>query len=96
MSTTPAETPAEPPAAEPTPEPEKQTAAPTQYVVLVHDNSDDSWKVGSTVSARSTQAAVREHIKSTGMESGTLLAVPARSWQPVTFKTETQAKLKFS
>ena len=85
----PAAPPAEPPA-------EKGTKTTTYFVLVLVDGEANTWKEGSKVEASSSAAAVRQHIAGTKMEEGTLVAVPARSWSPTTFKTETQQKLAFS
>lgn len=59
----------------------------TEYVVL-QASGDDEWMVVDTVQARSATAAIRAAI--TG--DGQYVAVPARSWQPVTAKTETSVR----
>lgn len=76
-----------PPATTPNAEP----ATMTEYLVLVGDR--DLWKQVAAVRARSATAAIRDHIALSGATEGTYVAVPARSWQPVTVKVETQTKL---
>jgi hypothetical protein len=79
----------------------------TEYVVL-KENSDPlpedlqnyefnprGFHVVHTVEARSATAAVRDWLKD-GETEGTFVAVPARSWKPVTVKVETKTALKFS
>lgn len=68
------------------------TPAPTDYIVLSRDTSRDTsgyWTQEKTVQARSAEAAIRQ----LGTE-GTYVAVPARSWKPVTVKAETQTVLR--
>lgn len=73
----------------------KTTAEPTEYVVLCHyaslrdegDNGKDAWVVdASHVSARSAKEAIRVTVgKRPGDDqAGRYVAVPARSWRPVT------------
>lgn len=68
----------------------------TKYVVfkMQHVGDQETWQEGVTVEARSAKAAIQsatlnEHI------SGVFVAVPARSWKPVTVTVETKTTLKF-
>ncbi len=80
--------PAQPPlAAAPAP---KQN--PTAYVILA-EGQGETWKVAGTVTAAGSQAAVRSYATKNQVANGKLVAVPVRSWQPVTIKTETSTKL---
>lgn len=63
-------------------------SAETEYVVLVR-GPEASWTDSATVKARSAEQAIR----SVGKE-GTFVAIPARSWKPVTVKAETTTVLK--
>ena len=71
----------------------------TEYVVLAKDGSG-LWEPirnagGIEVyAASSVNGAIRKAV-SNG-EGGTFVAVPARSWKPVTVKVETKTALKFS
>jgi hypothetical protein len=67
------------------------TGPTTDYVVLDQDASL-FWKVVGEVSARNADAAIREFAKA-GSDPQTYVAVPARSWKPVTVKTETKTIL---
>jgi CRISPR/Cas system CMR subunit Cmr4 (Cas7 group RAMP superfamily) len=73
--------------------------ADTTYIVLRKCNIpvdpetedyDDVWDVLQTVEAASAESA----IKKVAVVDGTLVAVPARSWKPVTVTTETRTILK--
>lgn len=68
----------------------------TEYVILKLDGNDESlwsrWE--GTVKATSARAAVSAAAKDDLQPSGEYVAIPARSWQPVTVKVETA--LKFS
>ncbi len=79
-----------PPVAVPAP---KQN--PTAYVILAEDTkgNESYWRVAGTVTAPGSAAAVRAHATKNGVADGRLVAVPVRSWQPVTIKTETSTKL---
>lgn len=59
----------------------------TEYIVLTQ-NADGDWVIHETVHAATAQAAIRS-----GQTAGTYVAVPARSWKPVTVKTETKTVL---
>lgn len=60
----------------------------TEYVLLERDASS-FWSYTTTVEARSAEAAIRS-IEA----AGTYVAVPARSWKPVTVKAETTTVLR--
>lgn len=68
----------------------------TEYVVF--RGKEDGWEVFlPSVEAASGKAAVNVALKqrsANGYESGTYVAVPARSWQPV--KVQVETALKFS
>ena len=66
----------------------------TEYVVFVQLEGGNWEAYGPPVTARSTRSALTQAIKSTG--GGTYVAVPARSWKPVTVKVETKTALRFS
>ena len=78
--------------------PEKPKTPPTKYVVLEQhvNNSEQFWTASGIYEARSARAAVAMHVANTAVEGGTFIAVPARSWEPIVVKTETQTRLKFS
>lgn len=81
----------EPQAEAPTPAPAKMT----EYVVLV--KNENGWSEAKRISARSAKAAVTAHVSATpAIEGGTFVAVPARSFEPITVKTETRTRLAFS
>lgn len=91
--------------AEPTPEPEdtEKVEQATDYMILTKSEPDaegkesNLWEVSAKVTARSAKAAIRSWIDQGPDEpKGTYVAVPARSWQPVTVSTETQKKIKLS
>lgn len=69
----------------------------TEYVILLQDEKGLWEDIGRT-SAASARAAITQALNSpTGAppkDGGTLLAVPARSWQPV--KVAVESTLKFS
>jgi hypothetical protein len=51
--------------------------------------------VVANVEAASADAAIRAYFdRNTGATGGTFLAIPARSWKPVTVKVETQTVVK--
>jgi hypothetical protein len=73
----------------------------TTYIVLrrkewqgASETSDDTtptWLVVNEVQAPGAEFAIRESVFE---RSGTYVAVPARSWKPVTVTTETRTILK--
>lgn len=77
------------PATDPGP---KSKQAPTEYVVLAKVD-DDGWREIGSFKAVGSNAAIKAHL-ATGPSGAytALVAVPARSWQPVKPKTETVTK----
>lgn len=72
----------------------------TSYIVLRKDENGRWEDVGRTMQ-RSARAAIQmaldpERPIGAPVDPGTLVAVPARSWKPVTVKVETKTALKFS
>lgn len=90
------------PAPQAAPEP-AQASAPTakdatSYVLLVLSESTGEWMVtNDSVTAKSAEAAIRLHAENTtpGSPDGTYIAVPARSWRPITIQTKTTTTLVF-
>ena len=77
----------------------------TEYVILRYRASSDGDPGGydeiGRASARSARSAIRERLDGSQQSDayygdGVYVAVPARSWQEVTVKTETETRLKFS
>jgi len=65
----------------------------TKYVVL--KKIEERWEEGVTTEAASARAAIRSACLNE-KEGGEYVAVPLRSWHPLTAKVETQHRLKFS
>lgn len=88
--------PAQPSAPPPTavPDPPAEAAAATEYLILAQDKTG-YWTEQKKIKARGSNAALREWLKGTTAVEGTYVAVPSRSWKPVTVSTETQTKLTF-
>ena len=59
----------------------------TKYVVLAE--ADGDWSVLEDVDADSARAAIRAATNAPGV----FVAVPARSWHPVTVTVETQTRM---
>lgn len=85
----------------------KKTAKPTSYVVLERQTpaspgSSERWAVFATVVAQGAAAAIRKAYatasteRSEGQSALTLVAVPSRSFQPVTVSVETKTQLVLS
>lgn len=73
----------------------------TEYLIFHASREDSTWTLIGQVQGRSARSAIRERLDGTAQSSahygdGTYVAVPARSWQPVSVKTETKTALKFS
>jgi hypothetical protein len=87
------DTPADEPTPPPTPEAEPAAKQSTVYLVLSKDADKDWWIVVSTYTAASSKAAIAAAVKDKDAKAGTFVAVPARSWQPLTLKVETATKV---
>lgn len=73
----------------------------TRYLVLRRTGSheDANWAPMNSVEARSHAEAIRKAVapkEEQPAATGEFVAVPARSWKPVTVKVETQTKVTFS
>jgi hypothetical protein len=65
--------------------------ADTTYIVLRRSQpTENDWKLDSTVEATSADAAIRK----ANPKDGLYVAVPARSWRPVTVRTETTTTIR--
>jgi hypothetical protein len=58
------------------------------------DGVTQSWRDIGSVPARSAEAAIREVLAGDSEGSGTYVAIPARSWKPVTVRAETTTTLR--
>ena len=77
------------------PAPSSKRAAQTKYVVL--EQLDSKWHLIKKVVARSANAAIREVVGAEGGDpTGTYVAVPERSWNPVKVSVRTQTHLKLT
>jgi hypothetical protein len=76
---------------EPATTPATGKTALTEYVVLTRVG--DEWKESGIVKAASATGAIRAHLDRTAVHPA-VVAVPARSWQPVTVTVETKTVLK--
>lgn len=83
--------------------PTPKQAAQTAYVILRREPGDahanGPWREdGPHQTARSAKQAIRQALElrnESGVQPfGTYLAIPARSWQPVTVTVQTQTVLK--
>ena len=80
--------------------PKRDAAAKTltEYVILRQDVPDDWTVVSRRVMAASAHAAIRS--AATGPVSippgASLVAIPARSWKPITVNVETRTVLTFT
>ena len=73
----------------------------TEYVLFqFHKESPEvpgAWTEWTRMPARSAQSAIRQMLeRSPESQTGQFVAVPARSWRPVTVKVETKTALKFT
>lgn len=63
----------------------------TMYVVLRSTGGTNAWEVSGHYATSSSEAAIRAYLKTATVVDGiALVAVPARSWQPVKPKTSTK------
>jgi hypothetical protein len=74
------------------------TAGPTEYVILVaieDVSAEPTWHEAAKTRARSAEAAIRTYFDGSAPTSAkTVVAIPARSFQPVTLQVETQTVIK--
>lgn len=86
------------PLAEPAAPPiEETTTTKTEYVILYAQTAGSkNWNESGRAHGHGAENAIRNYLKGATDPSGTYIAVPARSWQPLTPKFETQTRLKFS
>jgi hypothetical protein len=69
---------------------------PTLYVILQATASEGgTWDEVGSIGARSTDHAIRQYFSRRETPNGKrVVAIPARSFQPVTLKVETQTVIK--
>ena len=70
----------------------------THYIIL-HNTAGNEWAQTTSLEARSARAAVAKAMEGENNPyagGGTFIAVPLRSWRPVTVKVETKTALRFS
>ena len=69
----------------------------TDYMILQRTLYEDveQWRYRGHEEARSGPSAIRAYLNGSE-EDGEFVAVPARSWKPVTVKVETKTALRFS
>jgi hypothetical protein len=72
------------------------TKLTTEYVILEQlRGSPDTWVSVGKYTARDAAAAIREHAEDrAGVDHVVYVAIPARSWRPVTVTTETTTTLR--
>ena len=74
----------------------------TEYMILRSTTSTEAgqsaWEDVTRVTASSAHTAIRQAAERVGADvpHNHFVAVPARSWKPVTVKVETKTQLKFS
>ena len=68
----------------------------TSYLVLSKDADKDWWILVGSYVAASAKAAVSAHVKDKDAKAGTFVAVPERSWKPLTLAVETETKVKLT
>lgn len=79
------------------PESKKAALPQTKYVVLSLMGGED-WQVIKKVMARSAHGAIREVVAGQPQsgQTGSFVAVPERSWNPVKVTVETKQQLKLT
>ena len=75
---------------------EKTAASPTEYMVLRLGEQPGSWTTIGDVEARNSTEAIRRTVSKLAPDdrAGVFVAVPVRSWKPVTVRAEVQTRLK--
>jgi hypothetical protein len=74
-------------------EPTTVTVGEPNYIVLSLDG-DGAWRPYDEVAASSGEAAIRKSVKDVALGTMTFVAVPARSWKPVTVRAQQTTVLK--
>jgi hypothetical protein len=70
-------------------------AESTTYIVLRATADETGWEyISKVANVGSAEAALRAAINTENGQAGTYVAVPKRSWKPVTVTTETRTVLK--
>lgn len=79
---------------------EKKTATPTEYIVLreLRTGTTTSWQRIQSAKATSASAAIRAVVGklSQNDQAGSFVAVPVRSWRPVTVQPQTTIRLELT
>jgi hypothetical protein len=71
----------------------------THYVILrQQEGTNNIWAQTTAIEARSARSAIAKALEGdeNPYSDGTFIAVPIRSWRPVTVKVETKTALRFS
>lgn len=71
----------------------------TQYILFAKQgDTENEWTQFTAIIARSARSAIAKALEGdqNSYKDGTFVAVPVRSWKPVTVKVETKTALKFS
>lgn len=63
----------------------------SEYVVL--KKGDNGWNVVKKVAAGSARGAINDSVNGHQEAAGEYVAIPARSWQPLSVKFETKMKI---
>lgn len=66
----------------------------THYLILAR-SKEGGWQELAGGDARSATAAIRDLLDGRKSDYSEYVAVPARSWKPVTVKVETKTTLRF-
>jgi hypothetical protein len=69
--------------------------AGTEYVILERIAGSGDWSEVVRTHSRTSEGAVRKYLDTADDRSGTFVAIPARSWKPVTVRAQTVTTLKF-
>lgn len=65
----------------------EQTPQATEYVIL--ESVGDGWHVsGAPVTATNNTAAIRQHLAGKAEVDASFVAVPSRSWRPVSVRSK--------
>ncbi len=85
-----------------TPEPAATAPAPksaangSEYVILEWEAAGNAWKARGNVVARSVEQAIRKHVADKAQDGGEFVAIPARSFAPVTVTVEQTTRIKLT
>ncbi len=68
----------------------------SDYVILEWEAAGNAWKQRGSVVARSVEQAIRKHVAEKAPAGGEFVAIPARSFAPVTVAVEQTTRIRLT